>query len=208
LHLSNFNLRLDLIKTLFFKGLTYLNRSDGKFCIVLKKKSAQSVYFYRFYDHFKFCLKINLHNFCLLNIIVKPVKIVQLSWFFFQNYVKFFTLSNEIGWTLKNEVLVRSSHKLRFKRRECIHSKKQPLISLNLKYFMIQMKLGYLKSILQSRSSLLPSYYNKGAKMEVSSFNCVSALVTNMREYGIHLWYKWLKICNKCKTTRLWRRRP
>ena len=60
--------------------------------------------------------------------------------------------------TLKNEVLIRSSHKLRFKRRKCIHSIEQPLISLDLKYFMIQMKLEYLKSILQSRSSLLPSF--------------------------------------------------
>ena len=60
--------------------------------------------------------------------------------------------------TLKNEVLMRSSHKLRFKRRKCIHSIEQPLISLDLKYFMKQIKLGYLKSILQSRSSLLPSY--------------------------------------------------
>ena len=34
LHLSNFNLRLDLIKTSFFKVLTYLNRSGGKFYIV------------------------------------------------------------------------------------------------------------------------------------------------------------------------------
>ena len=89
LRLSNFNLRLDLIKTSFFKVLTYLNRSGGKFYIVLKKKSAQSVYFYRFYGHFKFCPKINLHNFCLLNIAVKPVKMVRLSWFFFQNYIKF-----------------------------------------------------------------------------------------------------------------------
>ena len=59
---------------------------------------------------------------------------------------------------MKNEVLMRSSHKLRFKRRKCIHSIEQPLISLDFKYFIIQMKLGYLKSILQSRSSLLPSY--------------------------------------------------
>ena len=38
LHLSNFNLRLDLIKTSFFKVLTYLIRSSEKFYIVLKKK--------------------------------------------------------------------------------------------------------------------------------------------------------------------------
>ena len=67
--------------------------------------------------------------------------------------------------TCKNEVLMRASHKLRFKRRKCIHSIKQPLISLDLKYFMIQMKLGYLKSILQSRSSLLPSYCMIKAKL-------------------------------------------
>ena len=97
LHLSNFNLRLDLIKTSFFKVLTYLNRSGGKFYMVLKKKSAQSVHFYRFYGHFKFCPKINLHNICLLNITIKPVKMVQLSWFFFQNYIKFFARSNVNG---------------------------------------------------------------------------------------------------------------
>ena len=60
--------------------------------------------------------------------------------------------------TLKKKVLMRSSHKLRFKRRKCIHSIEQPSISLDLKYFMIKMKLWYLKSILQFRSSLLPSY--------------------------------------------------
>ena len=97
LRLSNFNLRLDLIKTSFFKVLTYLNRSSGKFYMVLKKKSAQSVYFYRFYGHFKFCPKDNLHNICLLNIAIKPVKIVRLSWFFFQNYVKFSARSNKMG---------------------------------------------------------------------------------------------------------------
>ena len=60
--------------------------------------------------------------------------------------------------TLKNEVLMRSSHKLKFKRRKCVRSIEQPFISLDLKYYMVQIKLGYLKSILQSRSSLLPSY--------------------------------------------------
>ena len=51
-----------------------------------------------------------------------------------------------------------SSRKLKFVRRKHFHSIEQPLISLDLKYFTIQIKLGYLKSILQSRSSLLPSY--------------------------------------------------
>ena len=60
--------------------------------------------------------------------------------------------------TLKNKVLMRSSHELKFKRRKYIHSIEQPLISLDLKYSMIQIKLEYLKSILQSRSSLLLSY--------------------------------------------------
>ena len=60
--------------------------------------------------------------------------------------------------TLKNEVLMRSSHKLKFKRRKCIYTIKQRLINLNLKYLVIQIKLEYLKSILHSRSSLLPSY--------------------------------------------------
>ena len=56
---------------------------------------------------------------------------------------------------------MRSSHKLKFKRRKCIHSIEQPLISLDLKCFTIQMKLRYLKSILLSRSSLLPSYCSR-----------------------------------------------
>ena len=53
---------------------------------------------------------------------------------------------------------MRSSRKLKFKRRKHFHSIEQPLINLNLKYPKIQMKLRYLKPILQSRSSLLPSY--------------------------------------------------
>ena len=69
--------------------------------------------------------------------------------------------------TLKNEVLMRSSHKLRFKRRKYIHSIEQPLISVDLKYFMIQMKLRFLKSILQSRSSLLPSYCITWTKTQI-----------------------------------------
>ena len=77
--LSNFNLRLDLIKISFFKVLTYLNRSGGKFYMVVKKKSAQLINFYRFYGHFKFCPKVNLHNFCSLKITETPVKMVRLS---------------------------------------------------------------------------------------------------------------------------------
>ena len=53
---------------------------------------------------------------------------------------------------------MRSSCKLKFERRKHFHSIKQLLITLNLEYFMIQTKLRYLKSNLQSRSSLLPSY--------------------------------------------------
>ena len=53
---------------------------------------------------------------------------------------------------------MRSSRNFKFERRKHFHSIKQPLINLDLKYFMIQMKLRYLKSILQSRSSLLLSY--------------------------------------------------
>ena len=53
---------------------------------------------------------------------------------------------------------MRSSRKLKFERCKHFHSIEQPLISLDLKFFMIQIKLRYLKSILQSRSSLLPSH--------------------------------------------------
>ena len=77
--LSNFNLRFDLIKTSFFKILTYRNVSGGKFYMILKMKSAQSVHFYRFYGHLKFCPKNDLHKFCLLNIAVKPEIMIQMS---------------------------------------------------------------------------------------------------------------------------------
>ena len=70
---------------------------------------------------------------------------------------------------MKNEVLMRSSRKLKFERRKHFHSIKQLLITLDLKYFMIQRKLRYLKSILQSRSSLLPSYCSCNRK-QLSSF--------------------------------------
>ena len=44
---------------------------------------------------------------------------------------------------------MRSSHKLKFEKRKCIHSIEQPLIGLDLKYFMIQIIIRYLKSILE-----------------------------------------------------------
>ena len=59
---------------------------------------------------------------------------------------------------MKNEVLMKSSHKLKNERSKYIQAIEQPLISIDLKFFINQMKLRYLKSILQSRSSLLPSY--------------------------------------------------
>ena len=91
MQLLNFNLRLDLIKTLFFKILTYFDRSSGKSKWIdqvenqvenltfKKKKSAQLVHFYRFYGHFMFYPKTDLHNFLSLKIAVKPVKMDQLS---------------------------------------------------------------------------------------------------------------------------------
>ena len=56
---------------------------------------------------------------------------------------------------------MKSSHKLKNQKSEHIQAIEQPLISLDLKFFIKQMKLRYLKSFLQSRSSLLPSYCNK-----------------------------------------------
>ena len=53
---------------------------------------------------------------------------------------------------------MKSSHKLKNERSKYIQAIEQPLISIDLKFFINQMKLRYLKSILQSRSSLLPSY--------------------------------------------------
>ena len=59
---------------------------------------------------------------------------------------------------MKNEVLMKLSCKLKFERHKYFHLIKQPLITLDLKYFIIETTLRYLKSILQSRSSLLPSF--------------------------------------------------
>ena len=59
---------------------------------------------------------------------------------------------------LRNEVLTKSSHKLKNERNKYIQAIEQHLISIDLNFFINQMKLRYLKSILQSRSSLLPSY--------------------------------------------------
>ena len=58
LHLSNFNLRLDLIKTSFFKVLTYLNRSGGKFYIVLKKNQLNRSIFIDFMAILSFAQKL------------------------------------------------------------------------------------------------------------------------------------------------------
>ena len=63
----------------------------------LEKKSAQSDHFYRFYACFKLCPDVNLHNCSVWKIAVKPVKIVRLSWFFFQNYIKFLARSDGLG---------------------------------------------------------------------------------------------------------------
>ena len=63
---------------------------------------------------------------------------------------------------MKNEVLMKSSHKLKNERSKYIQAIEQPLISIDLKFFTNQIKSKYLKSILQSRSSLLPSYCRSG----------------------------------------------
>ena len=55
---------------------------------------------------------------------------------------------------MKNEVLMRSSRNLKFERCRHFHSIEQPLINLDLKYFILQIKLRYLKSILQTKFSL------------------------------------------------------
>ena len=44
---------------------------------------------------------------------------------------------------LKNEVLMKSSHKLKNQKSEHIQVIEQPLISLDLKFFIKQMKLRY-----------------------------------------------------------------
>ena len=49
---------------------------------------------------------------------------------------------------MKNKILMRSSRKLKFERHKYFHSVRQPLFSLDLKYFIIEIKLRYLKSIL------------------------------------------------------------
>ena len=145
MRLSNFNLRLDLIKTSFFEVLTYLDGSGGKSYMILKKKSAQSVHFYRFYGHLKFCLKIDLH----IKHSIKTCNNDQNELIFFSKLFENFSPDlKKMVRTKKNKVLMRSSHKLRFERRKYIHSIEQPLISLDLKYFMIKVKLRYLRYIL------------------------------------------------------------
>ena len=62
LFLSFFNLQLDFIRTSFF--------------IILGKKSTISDHFYRFYASFTLFWNINLHNFFVWKIAVKPVKIL------------------------------------------------------------------------------------------------------------------------------------
>ena len=59
---------------------------------------------------------------------------------------------------LKNEVLMKSSHKLKNERSKHIQVIEQPLTSLGLNFFINLIKLRYPKYILHSRSSLLPSY--------------------------------------------------
>ena len=51
---------------------------------------------------------------------------------------------------------MKPSHKLKIEKY--IQAIKQPFISINLNFFAHHTKLRYLKSILQFRSSLLPSY--------------------------------------------------
>ena len=53
---------------------------------------------------------------------------------------------------------MKSSHKLKNERNQYIQAIKQPLISIDLNFFINQIKLRNSKAILQSRSSLLPSY--------------------------------------------------
>ena len=67
---------------------------------------------------------------------------------------------------------MKSSHKLKFEICKHIHSIEQPLITIDLKFFMNQMKLRYLKSILQSRLSLLPSYCIKSGATSLSQHRC------------------------------------
>ena len=94
-----------------------------------------------------------------LKMTIKPVKMDQLSRFFFSKLYKIFSpnLLKQVR-TQKNVVLIKSSRKLKFEGCKHFHSKKQLLITLDLKYFIIQTKLKYLKSIIQSRSLLLPTY--------------------------------------------------
>ena len=79
LRLTNFNLWLFLIKTLFFKGLTHFIRSGEKIYIVLKKKSAQLDHFYRFYGYLQLTKVMQISIWSKLEIAMTPVKIDRLS---------------------------------------------------------------------------------------------------------------------------------
>ena len=54
--------------------------------------------------------------------------------------------------------MMMSNHKLKNEKSLYIQAIEQLLININLNYFTYKIRLRYQKSILQSRSSFLPSY--------------------------------------------------
>ena len=88
---------------------------------------------------------------------------------------------------MKNEVLMKSSHKLKNERSKHIQAIEQPLININLNFFINQMKLRYLKSILQSRSSLPPSYCKSlDFKVLDSLSSCSSSIDCDSAHYPFY----------------------
>ena len=59
---------------------------------------------------------------------------------------------------LKNEVLIKSSQKLKNKRSKHVQVIEEFFVGMNFNFFFNQIKLRYVKSIFQFRFSLLPSY--------------------------------------------------
>ena len=80
---------------------------------------------------------------------------------------------------------MKSSHKVKNKRIQHIQAIEQPLINIDLNFFIYQIKLRYLKSILHSKLSLLQSYCT--TQLIISNNSCRnSKSIFAIRQYASH----------------------
>ena len=83
---------------------------------------------------------------------------------------------------------MKSNHKLKSEKSKHIQAIKQPVISIDLNFFFInQIKLKYLKSILQSRSSLLPPYC-RGCDTEIGNVFTHKNAISKRLKIAISEW--------------------